>query len=413
MSENALENRKDFGIHAPHQPGSFVHSMANFTSIFKRFLSGLSPRSYCEIGVEGQIMTENIIAFARPEGRVIYGVDPTVETRPAYENYILIQKPSLEGLRDVPSCDVYFVDGDHNYYTVKRELDLIKEIPASDPMFPLLFLHDVGWPQDRRDSYYLPSHVPDDRRHKSDSGLGVDPALSGLSEFGLATGNPGYVFANDRGGAENGVLTAVEDFVRENPAWDYLTIPGVFGLAIVHKLGGSEDLDRKIAELGAAVSWLGEEISILEYNRLQLLCESYRMHYHFSRTTDELSTRRSRNADLEREVVDAYRSRDAADVRADELRSRNADLEREIAEAYRSRDAAEVRADELRSRNADLESGIADAHQSMEEAHRSRAEAHARAEALHASCDSIRRGWSFRIGRMITFPARRVKLLFK
>lgn len=350
MSENALENRKEFGIHAPYQGGAFVHSMANFASIFKKILSGLSPRSYCEIGVEGQIMTEIIVALARPDGCMIYGIDPTVKTHPGYENYISIQKPSLEGLRDVSSCDVYFVDGDHNYYTVKRELELIKEVPASDSMFPLLFLHDVGWPQDRRDSYYQPSHVPDDHRHKSDSGLGVDPALQGLSEFGLAAGNSGYVFANDRGGAENGVLTAVEDFVRENPAWGYQTIPGVFGLAIVHKHGGNEELDRKIAELGTAVSWLGEEISILEYNRLQLLCESYRAHYHFSRTTDELSTWRSRNADLEREIAEAYRSRDAAD---------------------------------------------------------------ARAEALHACCESIMRGWSFRIGSMITFPARRVKLLFK
>ncbi|MCW2276465.1 hypothetical protein GJ654_19885 [Rhodoblastus acidophilus] len=433
MSES-VENRKEFGIHAPYQPGSFVHSMANFASIFKRILSGLSPRSYCEIGVEGQIMTENIIALARPNGCPIYGIDPTLETHPAYENYILIRKPSLEGLHDIPACDVYFVDGDHNYYTVKQELERIKEIPASAPMFPLLFLHDVGWPQDRRDGYYLPSHVPQERRHKANSGLGVDPTLRELSEFGLAADDPGYIFANDRGGPENGVLTAVEDFVRENPDWRYVTIPGVFGLGIVHKTAGSEDLTRRIDELGAAVSWLGELLSILEYNRLQLHCESYRHHHNYSLTIKELSDASARIADLELEVVEAYQSRDATNVVAEQVAAQNAHVEREIIEVRQSRDAANLRAEQIAARNAELERDIGEACQSREAANlraeeiaarnaelereigetgKSRDAFEARAEALSAFCDSMQRSWSFRIGRMITFPGRWVKRLFK
>ena len=151
MSENTEASREIYGVHPPYQQGVFVHSMANFSSIFEKLLAGLSPRAYCEIGVEGQIMTQNIIAMARPDGAKIYGIDPTIESRPDYANYVLIREPSHVGLAEIPACDVYFVDGDHNYFTVKGELDRIKRIPASRLNFPINFLHNVGWATDRRD----------------------------------------------------------------------------------------------------------------------------------------------------------------------------------------------------------------------------------------------------------------------
>lgn len=372
-------------------------------------------------------MTENIIALARPGSCPVYGIDPSTETRPDYHNYILIKKHSHQGLHDIPACDVYFVDGDHNYYTVKRELDHIRDIPSSDPVFPLLFLHDVGWPQDRRDAYYLPSHVPEDYRRKWDPGLGVDPTTSELSQFGIAAASPDYVFADERGGPENGVLTAVEDFVRENPDWDHVTVPGIFGLGIVYKRNTSTNLDKNISEIKTAASWLGEEISILEYNRLQLLCESYRTHHHFSLTTNELSDLVSRNTGLEQEVVQAYHARDAADLKIEELRSTSeelrsmsenlrttsSELEIKAAEACQARDSANARVEELLSRTTALELEISKSNQEAREAHGLVEEANTKIETLNTHCKAITRSWSFRIGRMITSPIRRINLLLK
>ncbi|WP_374844866.1 hypothetical protein, partial [Paenochrobactrum glaciei] len=382
--KKVIDGQDNFGINAPHQSGPFLHSMANFSSIFERVLAGLCPQAYCEIGVEGQILSRKIIEMARIHSSKVYGIDPTIDNKQDYENYIFIQKPSHKGLSDVTLCDVYFVDGDHNYYTVKGELDLIKKIPSSSSDFPLIFLHDVGWPQDRRDSYYLPSYVPEESRQASISGLGVDPEISGLTKFGLASGDPNYVFADARGGVKNGVLTAVEDFIIENPEWSYLNIPGIFGLCILYKQDICEDILNRISDLSSAVTWLGEIISILEYNRLKNLCETYRTHHHFSLTTNSLNKQILHGAELEKKNVVAVKEKDRKDSLIKELQLKQSLLNQEIAEAHRE------------SYNA----------------RRIAVEANNKAEKLLADNLLISSSWSYLIGKIITFPARQFKKIF-
>jgi hypothetical protein len=49
------------------------------------------------------------------------------------------------------------IDGDHNYYTVLRELRLADSVARRDGRPLLAFMHDVGWPCARRDPIMPPT----------------------------------------------------------------------------------------------------------------------------------------------------------------------------------------------------------------------------------------------------------------
>lgn len=126
---------------------------------------------------------------------------------------------SLEVLPKISKkFDCILIDGDHNWYTVFNELKTIHErnlIRSGGT----IFLHDVSWPYGRRDLYYLPESIPRKFRHPHSK----KAAVYGKSEL---SEDPGYyshltngILVNHamfEGGPRNGVLTAVEDFLKEH-----------------------------------------------------------------------------------------------------------------------------------------------------------------------------------------------------
>jgi Methyltransferase domain len=138
----------------------------------------------------------------------------------------LIRATSLEALPRVAPPDVVVIDGDHNYFTVREELRLLRHKAAGAPG-PLVVFHDVGWPLGRRDTYHAPELVPDELRQPllPASGLSSRPDFSGDQPFA-------YV-AEREGGPRNGVLTAIEDFVDDDPTLRLAVIPAFFGVGVV------------------------------------------------------------------------------------------------------------------------------------------------------------------------------------
>ena len=86
------------------------------------------------------------------------------------------------------------IDGDHNYFTVASELELIGA-RAAGPGMPLLLLHDVGWPLGRRDSYHAPDRIPDEHRQPLARDAFLVPGDPGVGDRGLY-----YECVADRGG---------------------------------------------------------------------------------------------------------------------------------------------------------------------------------------------------------------------
>jgi hypothetical protein len=80
-------------------------------------------------------------------------------------------------------------------------------------LFPIVLLHDTQRPYGRRDMYYFPESIPEEFRQPYAS-KGMEPGRSELLDYG------GFNYmmnnANYDNGERNGVLTAVEDFMKES-----------------------------------------------------------------------------------------------------------------------------------------------------------------------------------------------------
>ena len=126
--------------------------------------------------------------------------------------------------------DCIFIDGDHNWYTVYNEL---KQIISHNLLKPggTIFLHDVAWPYARRDMYYNLETIPQEYilPHAK---KGVVRYKSSLIEQGGANFDLENALAE--GGPRNGVLTAVEDFIKDHPEkFHFMIDQRQFGLGIL------------------------------------------------------------------------------------------------------------------------------------------------------------------------------------
>ena len=164
--------------------------------------------------------------------------------------YVFYRDLSVNVLGELPAMDAALLDGDHNWYTVHTELQLLAAgaREAGAPL-PVTILHDVGWPYGRRDLYYEPSNIPDEHRHAWRR-LGIRPGREQLMPGGM---NTTLANAELEGGPRNGVMTAVEDFVAEHDRpLRLVVLPLYFGLAILVE-------EQRLAErpdLAAVLDWL-------------------------------------------------------------------------------------------------------------------------------------------------------------
>lgn len=197
-------------------------------------IDALAPQTIVEIGAFAGEHTR-LLLDATPPGSVVHSIDP----EPAFDvdawamehgdRFVFHRAPSLTALADLPAADLVLVDGDHNWFTVLHELHALED--AAGERFPVVLLHDVGWPYGRRDLYYAPERIPPADRHPTGRG-GIVPGTSELVEVGGL--NAGLWHAVHEGGPRNGVLTAIEDFLAETDRdLDFFDLPGLFGLGIL------------------------------------------------------------------------------------------------------------------------------------------------------------------------------------
>ena len=137
----------------------------------------------------------------------------------ADKRYVFHRDLSLNVLPHLGAIDVALIDGDHNWYTVYHELNILQDLAAErGTPLPVLVLHDVLWPHGRRDQYYNPATIPEEYR-KPYREYRVD----------------GEVVCNavEEGGPRNGVMCALKDFLSETGrSLRVVLIPIYHGLAI-------------------------------------------------------------------------------------------------------------------------------------------------------------------------------------
>lgn len=219
-----------------------IHSMAEFSSLIMPCLEESGARDIAEIGSEFGGMSKALAQHAQAKGGSLTCIDPEPATGfadwAAKEPQVThIGLPSLEALKSAQAADAWFVDGDHNYYTVFHELSAIDRIQRDAGRPLLAFLHDVSWPCARRDFYYAPQRVPPGWLHPHSFDHGVRLDDNQVHEGRGLRGMGAFAVALEAGGPRNGVLTAVEDFTKkadtdERPLF-YVHVPAVLGLGII------------------------------------------------------------------------------------------------------------------------------------------------------------------------------------
>ena len=178
------------------------------------FLKRSHYTNICEIGALAGGHTDQL---AQRGSIKITVIDPCISTDLSEKYKEIPQITMCKGLsldflpRFTQPFDCILIDGDHNWYTVYHELKMIAEKKLLAEGGAIL-LHDVIWPYARRDMYYQPDNIPAEYRHPH-AKQGIRYGKSALSpDFGF---NPDLFNASHEGGPRNGVLTAVEDFLKE------------------------------------------------------------------------------------------------------------------------------------------------------------------------------------------------------
>jgi len=253
-----------------------------WTSLVEPLISALKPRSIVEIGCEHGKNTANLIRYCAAHGVALHVVDPQplldeklLEhcTRQKDFSFTLHVKRSLDALPALSCADLILLDGDHNWYTVRHELQCIEELGKRTGCQPLVLLHDVAWPYARRDMYYAPDDVPADSRQPF-ARQAMIPGQSELSDLGGM--NSALCNALHEGGERNGVLTAVEDFLRDTKeAYQFWLMPAFHGLGIlcpVALLKANRDLAALMQEIDRRLAD-GGLLADLERQRVQLLAQ--------------------------------------------------------------------------------------------------------------------------------------------
>jgi Methyltransferase domain len=182
--------------------------------VIKPYIVGNGYRSLCEIGAK---LGENTDELLKLDSVQIDIIDPCldVDLSQKYRDNPRIKVHKGISLDVLPSLtdkfDCILIDGDHNWYTVYNELNTIKE-RALLKAEGTIFFHDVGWPYGRRDMYYQPELIPKDFTHpyKREGMIRGQSALDSSGKHGR------FFNAEHEGGDKNGVLRAIEDFLKEN-----------------------------------------------------------------------------------------------------------------------------------------------------------------------------------------------------
>jgi hypothetical protein len=183
-------------------------------TVIRSYILESGYRSLCEIGAQRGNNTDEFLEIAPLTVDII---DPCLDAD-LCEKYrdnkrIHVHKGlSLDVLQRISGqFDCILIDGDHNWYTVYNELSTIEKRGLIKPD-GTIFLHDVCWPYGRRDMYYLPESIPKEFTQPCKrQGL-----VRGQSEVNASSMHSETFSAVFEGGERNGVLTAIEDFLKDN-----------------------------------------------------------------------------------------------------------------------------------------------------------------------------------------------------
>ena len=120
--------------------------MEFFEPVLGPILTLLEPKSLCEIGIDKGRFSDHLMQFCSQQDCRYTGIDPSIDgdllKQKNNAEFKLMKCSSIEALHEIEPQDIYIIDGDHNYFTVKEELKLIFRHKENRPV--LFFMTRVG-----------------------------------------------------------------------------------------------------------------------------------------------------------------------------------------------------------------------------------------------------------------------------
>jgi hypothetical protein len=248
-----------------------LHSLKEFDEVIFELIDRIRPRSILEIGSETGVFSDRLLAYCEANAAKLITIDPApdphlIDVATRSDTIDLVIGLSIPYLEQHPTAaELVLIDGDHNYFTVQNELELVHGGWQASGTSGVILLHDVGFPWGRRDCYYAPARIPAEARHPHSFEHGVTLGSSEAIRGGFR-GEGSFACALREGGEKNGVLTAVQDFVKAHPEYRYRSIDAVFGLGALSLAGSAPD--TAVAEIFGRYD--NALVRKLEQNRLEL-----------------------------------------------------------------------------------------------------------------------------------------------
>ncbi|WP_059041767.1 glycosyltransferase [Paenibacillus rubinfantis] len=241
-------------------------------SVISPIIQHVSPKHIVEVGSEEGKTTRKILEYCIESDCILSAIDPkplfnVQELVEQYNGKFFFYKDlSLNKIYELENFDIILLDGDHNWYTVFHELKMIDK-QSGKSKFPIVFLHDSGWPYGRRDLYYNPELIPSNflKPYKKQ---GIVPWQHDLVDIGFNMNLNNSIYENND---RNGVFTAVEDFLKETSKEVYhYNIEAFHGLTILFGKENKDIIDSiDVKKLTGDLEY--ERVNLLAKNRINIL----------------------------------------------------------------------------------------------------------------------------------------------
>lgn len=239
-----------------------------WNNIIRPVLEKHEASKIVEIGCLYGNNTHQLVEYCYSKKGLLYAIDPFPQfdvdkiVEQYKDNFKLYRDLSLSVLPIVENFDAILIDGDHNWYTVFNELKIIEAKFPKNP--PIIFVHDVGWPYARRDLYYNPENIPPIYRHPYKQAE-ISPNSHLLVENGGINGHlNNSIYENN---PQNGVLTAIDDFVEQSKlCFEFFLFSGFNGLGVLVSKEYPELIEYIIDEMPVFTSKL---VATMEDEQIQ------------------------------------------------------------------------------------------------------------------------------------------------
>ena len=208
----------------------------SYATVVEPVIQALRPRTIAEIGAGSGRLTARLLTTLGAGTPRIHAIDPAPAFTPAQigddTNRVSVHRELADSaLGRIAAIDLLLIDGDPNWYSVTRTLEIAaKSAREERNPLPVMLIHNVHWPFGRRDGYHDPSALPQHAVNPHTE-AGLSPVSGKPLEEGLRL-TPFVAIAEH--GDRNGVMTAIEDFTRaDSDAWKLVDVPGFGGTALL------------------------------------------------------------------------------------------------------------------------------------------------------------------------------------